>query len=511
MFANYNLSLQQIPPNMSPILILACVLVYSGLIFLITWVTSRNATNESFFIGNKSSRWYVVAYGMIGASLSGVTFMSVPGWVGTSQFSYMFMVLGYLVGYTIIATVLMPLYYRLNLTSIYTYLHQRFGFWSYKSGAFLFLLSRTLGASLRLYLVVNVLQVFVFDGWGIPFWVSVASFILLILLYTFQGGIKTIVWTDTLQTTFMLLAVVLSVTLIAKELNMSLTEIIAKVNMSEHSQILFTDYHDKRFFLKQFLSGVFIAVVMTGLDQEMMQKNLSCKNIRDAQKNMFSFSIVSVFVIFMFLFLGAVLYMYCAAKGIEIPAKTDSLFPVIALKYLSPFAGLVFIIGLISAAYPSADGALTSLTTSFCIDFLGLKDKNNVSEKKKTSIRHMVHISFAILLLVVIVIFGTINKAAVVGELFKIAGFTYGPLLGLYSFGLFNKRKVVDKWVPFICVLSPVICYVLSANSVQWFNGYEFGFELLIWNGLLTFGGLWLVSSKKEIEKEETIPNIKTA
>ncbi len=488
---------------MSSLLILACVLGYSVLIFLITWITSRNATNDSFFIGNKSSRWYVVAYGMIGASLSGVTFMSVPGSVGTSKFSYLFMVLGYLVGYTVIATVLMPMYYRLNLTSIYTYLHQRFGFWSYKSGAFLFILSRTLGASLRLYLVVNVLQIFVFDGWGVPFWVTVASFITLILLYTFKGGIKTIVWTDTLQTTFMLLAVVLSVSLIAKELNLSLSEIIAKVNISDHSQIVFTSFSDKRNFLKKFAAGVFIAIVMTGLDQEMMQKNLSCKNIREAQKNMFTFSFVSAFVILMFLFLGAVLYMYCETKGIAIPKKTDDLFPIIALKYLSPFAGLVFIIGLISAAYPSADGALTSLTTSFCIDFLGFNEKDHLSEKKKATIRHIVHISFSFLLLIVIVVFRELSNSAVIDNLFTIAGYTYGPLLGLYSFGLFNKRKVVDKWVPFICLLSPAICYVVNENSKRWFNGFEFGFEMLVWNGFLTFIGLCFLSNKKEAEKEK--------
>jgi Na+/proline symporter len=484
---------------MSSKLILICVLGYSLLLFLITWLTSRDATNDSFFIGNKTSRWYVVAYGMIGASLSGVTFMSVPGWVGATQFSYMFVVFGYLVGYAIIALILMPMYYRLNLTSIYAYLEQRFGFWSYKSGAFLFLVSRTLGASLRLYLVVNVLQVFVFDEWGVPFWATVACFILLILAYTFKGGIKTIIWTDTLQTTFMLLAVVLSVTLIAKELQLSWMALFDKVNLSKHSQLLFSDFHDKRYYLKQFVSGIFIAVVMTGLDQEMMQKNLSCKNIRDAQKNMFSFSLVLVFVNFMFLFLGAVLYLYCETKGIQIPGKTDNLFPIIALKYLSPIAGLVFVIGLISAAYPSADGALTSLTTSFCIDFLGLREKTGYTEKKKTQVRYMVHIGFAFLLLLVIVLFNSINKAAVVGELFKIAGFTYGPLLGLYAFGLFNTYKVKDRWVPIVCLLAPVLCYTLSAYSERWFNGYVFGFELLILNGLFTYAGLWALVEKQTL------------
>ncbi len=482
---------------MSASFILISVLLYSLLLFAITWLTSRNADNESFFVGNRNSRWYVVAYGMIGASLSGVTFMSVPGWVGASQFSYMWVVLGYLLGYTIIATVLLPLYYRLNLTSIYTYLEQRFGFWSYKTGAFFFILSRVIGASFRMFLVVNVLQTFVFDQWGMPFWVTVSCFIILIILYTFEGGIKTIVWTDTLQTTFMLLGVILSFYFISKEMNFSLGKLTSTIMDSDYSKMLFTDINDKKYFLKQFLSGAFISIVMTGLDQEMMQKNLSCKNLKEAQKNMFTFSFVLVIVNFLFLLLGASLYLYAQSKGIGVPEKTDELFPMIALKYLPPIAGLVFIIGLISAAYPSADGALTSLTTSFCVDFLGLNDKKDMDEKKKKRLRYYVHFSFAFVLLVVVVIFKAINDQAVIAKLFTVAGYTYGPLLGLYAFGLFNKRIVMDKAVPFICIASPIVCYVLSEYSVQLFNGYKFGFELLILNGLLTFMGLLLLSTKK--------------
>jgi Na+/proline symporter len=346
-------------------------LAYTVLLFAVTWITTRKANSDSFYIGNKSSPWFVVAYGMIGASLSGVTFMSVPGWVGATQFSYLLVVAGYLIGYTVIATVLMPMYYRLNLTSIYSYLEQRFGFWSYKTGAFFFQLSRTIGASFRMFLVVNVLQVFVFDAWNIPFIVTVSIFIALIIMYTLKGGIKTIIWTDTLQTTFMLLAVGLSIYLISKDLQFDFRQLLSSVWNSDYSNMLVTDWHSKQFFVKQILSGAFISIVMTGLDQEMMQKNLSCRNIGDAQKNMFSFSFVLVFVNLMFLFLGAVLYIYSSKHGIEIPARTDDLFPMIAIKYLGPLAGLVFIIGLISAAYPSADGALTSLTTSFSIDFLG--------------------------------------------------------------------------------------------------------------------------------------------
>lgn len=483
---------------MTPISILICVGLYSLLLFFITWLTSRNSSNNAYFLGNKTSPWFVVAYGMIGASLSGVTFMSVPGWVGSTQFSYLTVVLGYLVGYAVIALVLLPLYYRLQLTSIYTYLEQRFGKSSYRTGAFFFILSRTIGASFRMFLVVTVLQAFVFDPLGVPFFVTVAGFILLILLYTFEGGIKTIIWTDTLQTTFMLLGVIISVYLICDQLDLSFSGMYTAIKESEYSQILFFDINDKRFFAKQFLSGAFIAIVMTGLDQEMMQKNLSCKNIGEAQKNMFTFSIVLVVVNFLFLCLGALLYIYASKQGISLPEKSDELFPLIALKYLGPFAGLVFIIGLISAAYPSADGALTSLTTSFCIDFLDMNKRVDWTEQRRKKIRYVVHVSFAFLLLLVILIFRAINDQAVVGKLFTAAGYTYGPLLGLYAFGLFLKRQVKDKWVPLICVASPVTCYYLSEHSVQLFGGYKFGFELLIVNGLITFLGLLFISNKEE-------------
>ena len=484
---------------MTPTLIFISFLAYTVLLFAVTWITTRKANNESFFIGNKSSPWFVVAYGMIGASLSGVTFMSVPGWVGATQFSYLLVVAGYMIGYTVIATVLMPMYYRLNLTSIYSYLEQRFGFWSYKTGAFFFLLSRTIGASFRMFLVVNVLQVFVFDAWHIPFIVTVSIFIALIILYTLKGGIKTIIWTDTLQTTFMLLAVGLSIYLISKDLQFDFRHLISTVWNSNYSNIVVTDWHSKQFYLKQILSGAFIAIVMTGLDQEMMQKNLSCKNIGEAQKNMFSFSIVLVFVNLMFLFLGAVLYIFSTKHGIDLPTRTDDLFPMIAIKYLGPLAGLVFIIGLISAAYPSADGALTSLTTSFTIDFLGLNKREDLDEEQKKRMRYKVHLSFAFLLLLVIVLFRTINDRAVIDKLFTVAGYTYGPLLGLYAFGLFTRFQVKDKLVPFVAISSPIFCYLLSDFSVQLLGGYKFGFELLIINGLYTFFGLWFLRIRKKV------------
>ncbi|MBP6532141.1 MAG: sodium:solute symporter [Bacteroidia bacterium] len=481
---------------MSPLIILICVIAYSAMLFYVVWRSSRNADNESYFIGNKSSKWYLVAYGMIGASLSGVTFMSVPGIVGTTNFSYMVLVFGYFFGYATIALVLLPLYYKMNLTSIYTYLENRFGFWSYKTGAFFFILSRTIGAAFRLYIVVNVLQLFVFDAWGVPFWLTVMSFIILILLYTYEGGVKTIVWTDTLQTTFMLFAVVISVFYISNELNMGLFDLFGAIHEKGYDKMINTDWHSKTYFLKQFFGGMFISIAMTGLDQEMMQKNISVRTLGDSQKNMFSFSIVLVFINFLFLCLGALLFLYSTAKGITLPVKSDDLFPIIALNHLGGVVGIIFIIGLISAAYPSADGALTALTSSFCIDFLNFK-KTNWTEEKKKKIRYIVHFSFAAILLLVIIIFRIINDDAVISKLFTVASYTYGPLLGLFAYGIIAKRELKDKFVPIICLISPLVCYILNENSVHWFSNYKFGFELLIVNGLITFIGLSLISKPK--------------
>jgi len=482
---------------MSPTLILGIFLLYTAILFLVTWITARKADSQSFYIGNKVSPWFVVAYGMIGASLSGVTFMSVPGWVKDTQFSYMVVVLGYLFGYFVIALVLLPLYYRLRLTSIYSYLDQRFGFWSYKTGAGFFIISRVLGASLRMYLVINVLQLFVFDAWNIPFWVNVLVFITLIILYTLKGGIRTIVWTDTLQTTFMLLAVVLSVVYISREMGHSFGSLMHMISDRDISRMFITDWHHERFFVKQFLSGMFITIVMTGLDQEMMQKNLSCRNLKEAQKNMFTFSGILIFVNFLFLVLGALLMVYAVSANVSVES-TDALFPTIAFQHLGPVAGVVFLIGLISAAFPSADGALTSLTTSVSIDFHGLDKKEAITEKQKTRIRYMVHITLALVFFISILLFRALNNKAVIDNLFTIAGYTYGPLLGLYSFGLFSGRRANDRITPFIAVLSPVICYFLSINSERLLNGYKFGFELLLVNGLITYLGLLLFSAGDE-------------
>lgn len=484
---------------MSPILILSIIALYFLMLVVVGRITSKGANNDDFFIGQRNSPWPVVAFGMIGASLSGVTFISVPGWVGTTQFSYMQMVLGYLVGYAFIAMVLMPLYYRLNLTSIYSYFEDRFGKVSYRTGAWFFLLSRTIGSAFRLYLVAGVLQLAVFDALGVPFVVTVIATILLIWIYTAEGGIKTIIWTDTLQTVFMLLAVVLTILAIGSELNLGLSELVATVRDSEYSRVFFFENgNGPKFFWKQFLGGAFIAVVMTGMDQDMMQKNLSCKNIGDAQKNMFSFSVVLVFVNLLFLSLGALLYVFAITRGIEIPTRTDDLYPLLATAGHLPLAiGVLFILGLIAAAYSSADSALAALTTSFCIDILEIRKR---PKELQTTIRKRVHIMMSAVMVVVILIFRAVNDDSVISAVFTAAGYTYGPLLGLFAFGMMTKRAIRDNLTPIVCIASPIICYVLNLYSVELMNGYKFGFELLILNGALTFLGLFLISKKSELK-----------
>jgi len=472
------------------------IVIYFMVLIIISFLTGKDDSNEAFFIGKKQSPWYVVAFGMIGASLSGVTFISVPGWVADSQFSYMQMVLGYMAGYFVVATVLMPLYYRLNLTSIYGFLDQRFGFWSYKTGAFYFLLSRVIGASFRLYLVAIALHIAVFEQLGLPFWVAVLVAVLLIWVYTFRSGIKTIIWTDTLQTASMLLAVVITTWVIKDSLDWSWLDMSRQIGDSEYSKWFYwDDWNDDKHFVKQFLAGMFITISMTGLDQDMMQKNLSCKSIKDAQKNMFWFSVVLVGANILFLSFGAMLYIFSDSIGFDPTIVGDKLYPALALSgELGTVAGVLFIIGLVAAAYSSADSALTALTTSFCVDFLGMDKQSKPSDKQT---RKWVHIGFSLLLFVVIIIFKAINDTSVIAELFKVAGYTYGPLLGLYAFGLFSKRVVKDRWVPFIAIASPVICYVLKEYSEVLLSGYKIGFELLLINGVITFFGLFLVSYRK--------------
>lgn len=482
---------------MNPVIIFSIFIGYTILLLIVSSITSRNSSNLTFFRANKSSPWYVVAYGMIGASLSGVTFISVPGWVIDSGFSYLMIVLGYIVGYLIIATLLLPMYYRLNLVSIYGFLGQRFGFWAHKSGAFYFLLSRIVGAAFRMFLIVNVLQIFIFDQWGIPFWATVLFFIFLIWLYTFRSGIKTIVWTDTLQTTFMIAALALSLYLIGKPLDVDVFDLWGMIRKSGLSKAVITEVNHPHFYLKQLLSGAFIAIVMTGLDQDMMQKNLTCRNLKDAQKNIVSLSIALVPVNLLFLFLGASLYLYAQNNFIPLPEMTDDLFPSIAINHLGLFSGVIFIIGLIAAAYSSADSALTSLTTSFSFDFLNINSNKRWNEKEKIRVRKVVHLFISVILALVIIGFKLINNEAVISQLFKIAGYTYGPLLGLFAFGLFIKRSVRDHWIPLIVVLSPFISILINTYSKKLFSGYEFGFEILLVNGLLTFIGLLFISRKK--------------
>lgn len=498
---------------MNPTITLIVICSYFALLFVIAWYTGRNADEKTFFSANKNSPWYVVAFGMIGASLSGVTFISVPGAVGDGSWGYMQMVLGYLVGYAVIALVLLPLYYRLNLTSIYGYLDQRFGVRAYKSGAILFILSRIVGASLRLYLVALVLQLAICDYLGIPFPVTVLISIALIFIYTFRGGIKTVIWTDTLQTFSMLLGAGIAVYIIGTSMDWGFPEMVQQILDSKYSETFFWDFGPKNNFFKQFFSGAFIAIVMTGLDQDMMQKNLTCRTLGDAQKNVFWFSIVLVFANLLFLCLGALLYIYGQKMGIvqevfdgtckimiQDPAtgemicrKTDELFPLLSLNFLGPVAGVVFVLGVIAAAYSSADSALTALTTSFCVDILGFEKRTD--EARKKVIRHRVHVGFAATLFFVIIIFNLMNNDAVIREIFTAAGYTYGPLLGLYTFGLFTQREVDDSKIPLICIVSPILSYGIQKISPM--IGYSFGFEILILNGLLTMIGLWIFSREK--------------
>ncbi|MCS5490534.1 sodium:solute symporter [Algoriphagus limi] len=480
---------------MNPQIVLIVISFYFLLLFLISWFTSRKVTAETFFTGDRQSPWFLVAFGMIGASLSGVTFISVPGEVGNSNFYYFQVVLGYTLGYFTIAKVLLPLYYRLNLVSIYSYLEDRFGFWSYKTGAFFFILSRTLGSSLRVFLVASVLQLILFDSLGIPFWVSVLITVALIWIYTHRGGIKTVVWTDTLQTFFMLASVVVCIKLVGDELGFSgVMDYFQRVSEDPRSDIFNWDWKAGTNFFKQFISGAFITIVMTGLDQDMMQKNLTCRNIGDAQKNMFWFTIILVIVNLLFLGLGVMLYLYAETNGISIPARTDELFPMLATQHFSAFAGIIFVLGITAAAYSSADSTLTALTTSFCIDFLEIERK--YPQEKRVAIRKKVHLAFTLVMFVAILIFHWINDQSVINSVFVVAGYTYGPLLGLYSFGLFTKWNVKDRIVPYLAVAAPTLTFIISSNSEDWFWGYKFGFEALILNGLLMFLGLYLFRKK---------------
>jgi Na+/proline symporter len=481
---------------MTPALVLTIIVIYFAVLILISVITSKGADSNTFFTANRQSPWYLVAFGMIGSSLSGVTFISVPGNVGKVGFGYFQVVLGYLVGYWVIIGVLMPLYYRLNLVSIYTYLEKRFDFWSYKTGAFFFLISRTIGSALRLYLAATVLQLFLFDAWGVPFFVTVATTLVLIWIYTFRGGVKTIVYTDVFQTLFLVSAVCITVWQISDDLGLSFPGMVDVIKNSSYSKMFyFDDPTSPMFFFKQFLGGAFITITMTGMDQEIMQKNLTCKTLGDAQKNMFWFSIILVVINLLFLTLGALLYIYSTQNNIPVPAATDELFPTLALNQFSLLVGIFFLLGITASSYASADSALAGLTTSFCIDFLNFRNK---PEQKKQTQKFWVHLGFSLVFLIIIVIFREINERSVIDAVLNIAGYTYGPLLGLFTFGLFTRFQVKDQLVPLVCVLSPALSYLISINSERLFNGYKFSIEIMVVNGLITFLGLLLVSKKGE-------------
>ena len=484
---------------LSPTTTLTVIIGYFLFLIVISIITSRGADNQTFFTANKKSPWYLVAFGMIGTSLSGVTFISIPGVVGAGGYnmnlSYMQMVMGYLVGYLVIATVLMPLYYKLNLTTIYGYLRQRFGIVSYKTGAFYFLVSRIVGASFRLFLVAIVLQKFVMDSLGVSFYMTVAITIILIWIYTYRGGIKTIVWTDTIQTACMLSAVVLTIWAIGGSLDLSLSQMWGEISTQGFTKMFYfgDGWSDPNNFYKQFISGALIAIVMTGLDQDMMQKNLTCKSLGDAQKNVFTFSFILIFANLLFLVLGGLLYVYSMKSGIAIPDRTDLMYPEIALNHLGSGIGIIFILGLIAAAYSSADSALTALTTSFCIDFLNF-ERTERSEEEKKNLRLKVHIAFSVILFIVIASFKLLNNDAIINQLFRAAGYTYGPLLGLFTFGMFTKINLRDRWVWLVCLIAPLLTVFIDLNSVSLLGGFKFGSMLIALNGLLTFIGLWILS-----------------
>jgi Na+/proline symporter len=501
---------------MSPILLFTIVISYFALLLLVAWITGRNSTNDSFFIGNKNSNWMLVAFGMIGTSLSGVTFVSVPGGVATNNFFYFQIVLGYLIGYMVIAFVLIPLYYKLNLTSIYTYLEKRFGINAHKAGAFFFILSRLVGATARLYLVISILQIFIFDKLGIPFELTTLVILALIILYTFEGGVKTIIYTDTLQTTGMLLGLVVCMIVIVKAMGLDFSGALTQMNEKGYTKVFNTDIMSGSHFLKQIIGGAFIAIAMTGLDQEMMQKNISVKTIRDSQKNIISFSVVLVIVNLLFLFLGGILYLYASSNGIQV--APDDLFPTIALSdTFSGVIGIIFILALISALFPSVDGAITSITSCYCIDILDMKRKEG-TEKQKRNTRLKVHFSVAILFFIMVLIFKGINDKLIIDFILKFASITYGPLLGLFSFGILTNRKLNDKLIWYVCIIAPLIVLAIDVTcSPDWyekklhmslglsqlseslFSGYKIGNELILINGLFTFLGLYFIS-KKETE-----------
>ncbi len=479
---------------MSPYLLLFFVVGYFILLLIVAWYTSRNSNNESFFIGNKNSNWMLVAFGMIGTSLSGVTFVSVPGGVGKESFAYFQIAIGYLIGYFVVAFVLLPLYYRLNLTSIYNYLGGRLGIKSYKTGASFFILSRTLGATARLYLVVKILQDAILSQLGVPFWVTTLIILMMILIYTYEGGVKTIVFTDTLQTTFMLTGLLVCVLYILNTMDLNLFTALDVMKDKGYSKIFFTEPESKLFFVKQILAGAFITITMTGMDQEMMQKAISVKHLGDSQKNIITLSIILVSVLVLFLFLGGLLHLYGAQQGVAVTG--DKLFPELALHHMPPIVSVIFIIALISALFPSADGAITALTSSICIDIIGMQRRNDMDEAAKKKLRQRVHLIVAFVFLLFVLVFYKVNNPSMISVILKVAAYTYGPLLGLFTFGIITKRNVHDNLVPFVCIAAPLICFFVDKFQNVLLGGLQIGSELLLLNGFLTYVGLLIISKK---------------
>lgn len=477
---------------MSPALLLCILVAYFALLLGVAWATSRNATNDSFYIGNKSSNWKLVAFGMVGTTLSGVTFISVPGAVGRDGFGYMQLLIGYVIGYVAVAFILLPLYYRLKLTSIYDYLNQRLGRRAYQSGASFFIISRLLGATARLYLVVNILQAIILDSFGVPFWVTTLVILGMILLYTYQGGVKTIVWTDTLQTSCMLFGLLACIAILLGQMDLSVGQSLARMHEQGLSRVFTSAVDSPNFYLKQIVAGVFIVIAMTGMDQEMMQKTISVKTLADSQKNLLSLTVILFVVLSLFMFLGGLLHLYAPIAGVG--ASGDKLFPAVVMGHLPVALQIVFLIALISALFPSADGAITALTSTVCIDLLGLKRRQDLSERDKVRWRQRVHLGFAALFLLLVMAFKWIDSASMIGVILKVASYTYGPLLGLFAFGMLTKRRLRDRWVPLVAAGGPLICAILEYNQTLLLGSYRLGLELLMINGIVVFGGLWAIS-----------------
>lgn len=493
---------------MSPIALSITIVSYFIILFAISYIAGHKADNEGFFVGNRKSAWYVVAFAMIGSTISGVTFVSVPGMVQASEFSYLQMVLGFIVGQMIVAFVLVPLFYRMNLVSIYEYLENRFGVSSYKTGAWFFFISKMLGASVRLFLVCLTLQLLIFEPFHLPFLLNVILTVFIVWLYTFRGGVKSLIWTDVLKTFCLIVSVVLCIYYIASDLQLNFTGLISSISDSDYSKIFFfDDVNDKQYFFKQFLAGIFTFIAMNGLDQDMMQRNLSCKNSRDSQKNMITSSLSQFVVILLFLMLGTLLYTFTARQGIDNPSKSDELFPMIATGHYFPvIVGVLFIIGLISSAYSAAGSALTALTTSFTVDILNAHKKEEAALSKT---RKQVHSGMAIVMGIVIFVFNLLNNTSVIDAIYTLASYTYGPILGLFAFGIFTKKQVYDRYIPLVAILSPALCYILQKNSEEWFGGYQISYELLIINAFFTFSGLCLLIKRKEKKTVSTASSIK--